>query len=43
MQVGSFLLKSETLRESVLSQLSSDVAIPMKQFLRVDVASIREV
>lgn len=43
MQAGSMLLKAENMRASVLSQLNSDVSIPMKQFLRVDVAGIHEV
>lgn len=43
MQAGSFLLKSEGMRNSVLSQLNADVSIPMKQFLRVDVTGIHEV
>jgi hypothetical protein len=42
LQAGSFLLKSEQMRSTTLAQLNTDFSIPMKQFLRVDVAGVHE-
>ena len=41
-QLGHLLVQGETQRAEVLGELNSDFSVPMKQFLRVDVAGIRE-
>jgi Arf-GAP/coiled-coil/ANK repeat/PH domain-containing protein len=42
MQMASLLLKSETRRSEALLALNSEFGIPMKQFLRVDVAGVHD-
>ncbi len=42
LQMASLLLKSETKRAEALTTLNAEFGIPMKQFLRVDVAGVHD-
>jgi Arf-GAP/coiled-coil/ANK repeat/PH domain-containing protein len=42
MRLGGLVVKSETKRQQVMGELQSEFSVPMKQFLRVDVAGIHE-